>query len=123
MRKLCVPIVAFILAAPVIFSWDYNYTTPACSATVVTDCILGFHIYEATVTPRVLLATVPNPVNAVGAMTSITHIINSFPHLGNSTAVAVAIFVDWQGQIDETADSNTVIFQVKPEKPSSLRVQ
>ena len=123
MRKLCVPILTLVLAAPITFMWDYNYLTPACDATRTTDCVSGFRIYDVTVSPPALLATAPNPTNAVGAVIGIEYTVNSFPHLGNSSAVAVATFVDWQGQVGETADSNTVIFQVKSEKPSSLRVQ
>ena len=110
-------------AADITFAWDYNYAIPACSATVTADCISGFRLYDTTVTPRVLLATVPNPANASGAMTGIEHTVTGYNHLGNSTAVATATFIDRSGGTGESGDSNVATFQVKPGAPSALMVR
>jgi hypothetical protein len=95
---------------------------PVCTATVTTNCIAGFNIYDTTTT-KTLIGTLPNPASPSGTVTVIGNLtFPSVPALGSHIAVASTAYVDSLGNKGESAASAPAPFQVQPPAPTSLSV-
>jgi len=116
---------ANLLAQPsVVATWnDPNQGAFAnCSATVTANCLAGYNLYDTTNGRTKLNSTViPVPAGAMPT-TLVTYTLGPYPNLGSRTIVATEAYVDGFGTAQESADSNTAAFIVKPASPASLSI-
>lgn len=113
-KRIGLGVVAFVMlivwqlrAAPVNFAWDYDFSVdPACSATVLTNCVKEFHIKEGAVVLQVVAAP------------TLTGTVNFGPPYGNRTIFVTAV----SDTGIESDPSNSVSVNVKPGKPQNVRI-
>lgn len=132
---LCLLLAACGMQAPSLFattltvSLGYTYSSsgqvdssndyPACSATVTTNCVTGFNVYDTTGSTPVLIGKIPNASTPTGSQTVIGTFTLSNPTYGSHTAVATTAYIGPSGTAAESADSAPATFTINPGAPNA----
>ena len=91
---------------------DANNNWPACTATITTECVTGFNVYDTTGSTPVLLGKVPNSQTPSGAQTMTFTFTATGLAYGTNTAVETTAYIGSGGTSAESADSAPATFTV-----------
>jgi len=91
---------------------DNNGNWPACSSTVIIECVSGFKLYDTTSGTAVEIGSVPNPAGASGIVTVTYNITLTNPSYGTHTFYERVQGVSVDGTAVESVNSNMQTFKV-----------
>lgn len=98
---------------------DSSNDYPACTATVTTNCVTGFNIYDTTGSTPVLIGKISNAATPSGLQTVTQTFTLSNPTYGTHTAVATTAYIGPSGTAAESADSAPQSFTINPAAPNA----